>query len=457
MRRSIISCTIMLTLIVAQTEKAVAEEIVIDGLQTFVCIGIERDPRFNEKKFLVDKTKLDENALRNSLIIPKLEISAMAAPAPQYTIKQNSLDQSVGEYDFSEMGPFLGGEIKLLQPLNFRRMKNGLRAASKNYQMSVYDFEKAQVEEEEFLQELYFKYLYARHMVSVAQEIKHQIDKAVDTIQNALDEDDESVSQSDMLELKCSMFKVEDGCYQAECGLKVASNAVAFTLQTDNCIFTDTVFDLRSDPLPVIDSLKVKLILNHPDLKKLFAALEAQKKIVSVASGELFPDVFVAGNLKLSKAWNDKGKNGSTDEDIRSPYNKKEGSFGVGLRYNLNLWAAKDKYKKEKLNLEALQCKAAYAKEGLIVELVNQYEKVCMNKRRVSSAESAFKASEALLKSAAMKYDIDKKTIRSLVSAFEKNIQAKKDYYECILDYNISVAMLYCNAGLTVNDWPVKS
>jgi len=106
MRRSIISCTIMLTLIVAQTEKAVAEEIVIDGLQTFVCIGIERDPRFNEKKFLVDKTKLDENALRNSLIIPKLEISAMAAPAPQYTIKQNSLDQSVGEYDFSEMGPF---------------------------------------------------------------------------------------------------------------------------------------------------------------------------------------------------------------------------------------------------------------------------------------------------------------------------------------------------------------
>lgn len=456
MEKSIISCAIMLALIVTQTKTAVAEEIVIDGLRTFVCKGIERDPRFNEKKYNVYRTKHDENTLKNSLIIPKLEVSAIVAPAPQYTIKQNSLDQSVGEYDFSEIGPFLGGEIKLLQPLNFRRMKNGMDAASKKYQMSVYDFDKARVEEEEFLQELYFKYLYARHMMSVAKEIKNQIDKAVDTIQNALDEDDESVSQSDMLELKSSMFKVEDGCYQAECGFKMASNAVAFSLQTDSCIFTDTVFDLRGDPIPAVDSLKVKLVLNHPDLKKLGVALEAQEKMVSVASGELFPDVFIAGNLKLSKAWNDKDKKGSTDEDIRSPYNKKEGSFGLGLRYNLNQWAAKDKYKKEKLNLEALQCKAAYAKNGLIVELVNQYEKVCMNRNRVISAESAFKASDALLKSAAMKYDIDKKTIRTLVNAFEKNVQAKKDFFECILDYNISVAQLYCKAGLTVDDWPVR-
>jgi len=368
-------------------------------------------------------------------------------------IRQNEKGESVEGYDFSNIGPFFGTEIKLLQPLNIDRLLNGLKAASYNVNVSECDVRKARVEMSRTLQELYFKYIYTRQMTSLAQEVKTNLQKAIDKVNAALDEDDdERVSQADLLELKTQQFTIDDGLYQARYGQDVAHNAMVFCLQSDTFRIQDTVLYLRTDKIPGIDSLKVLMIANHPDLARLALGMKAQEMMVKVARGELLPDAFVAGSYKFTRAWSDKVHENST-EDLLNPYNKKEATLGLGLRFNLNMWSLKDKYIKEKCELEQLHYKETYASDGLFMDLENQYQKVNHYYKRQEAAAISLEAADSWLKSAAMKYDIDPSQVSGLLKAYEKNIQAKKDFYDCVLDYNIAVADLIAKTGLTLSDF----
>jgi outer membrane protein TolC len=422
-------------------------------LYSFVKTGSDRDPRVKEKQFDINKAKLIRTAIRNSAIFPKLEISSAIGPAPAYTIRQNASGQSVEEFDFTTIGPVIGAEVKVLQPLNIRRLNDGLAAADYNTQISELDAAKSKIEMNLYLQEIYFKYLYANQMVLFARDIRKNFDKAINAIKDSLDDDNPKVSQNDLFELKSFLFKIDDGLYQAEYVKDAARLAISFSLGRDHFLLHDTLINIREDSIPNIDILNFLLSKYHPDLKKLAKGIKAQEKLVKVAKGELYPDAFIAGSFKISKAWNDKDNNSNSDEDLLSPFNKKEGTFGFGVRYNLNFWSLRDKYIKENLSLQQLQYKQSYAQKGLLLELNNQYQKVLLNKKRLLSAEVSSVATASWLKSAALKYDLDPTELQMLLKAYEKNIQAQKDYYECILDYDVSVGELIAKTGLTLEEY----
>ena len=65
----------------------------------------------------------------------------------------------------------------------------------------------------------------------------------------------------------------------------------------------------------------------------------------------------------------------------------------------------------------------------------------------------SLRATESLLKDAAMKYDLDKSQTSALVSAYTQNISMQKDYYFAVCRYNVEFAGLVAKMGLSIQKY----
>ena len=445
---------LFLALVVGSSDTLLAAEcLVVSDLGSFVNTAMTRDPRRREKELAADMAQQKKSALRNSALLPELSIASAVGPAPEYTITRDNAGIQEQTYDFSKIGPFFGFEFNAIQPLNFHRYQNGIQAADCNIELSKQEIKKNVVEMNRYFQEIYFKALYACQMVALCSEARRTLRKAIVRLDSLLEEDAPTISQNNALELKSYVFKVDDGLYQAENGMDAAKSAMTFSLNADTVVLKDTLLYLRNEKLPGLDSMKVLLRQNHPDIKRLASAIEAQKALVSIARAEMFPDAFIAGSFKFTRSWNDQHYAPGSLEHLLDPFNQTTGSLGIGVRFNMNVWSTKEKYGREKLELETLLQKEAYAEKALVLQLENQYKTVVMHYKRQTSAAASLQSADAWLKGAAMKFDLDPSQVEGLLKAYEKNVEAQKDYYECVLDYDIAMAGLIAETGLTLDEY----
>mgnify|MGYP003418339540 FL=1 len=62
-------------------------------------------------------------------------------------------------------------------------------------------------------------------------------------------------------------------------------------------------------------------------------------------------------------------------------------------------------------------------------------------------------ASEAILKGAAMQYDLDKSKTGDLVNAYTQNVTMQKDYYFAVCKYNVEFAELISRMGMSLREF----
>jgi outer membrane protein TolC len=270
-----------------------------------------------------------------------------------------------------------------------------------------------------------------------------------------LDDGDESVSQTDLLQLKAGRFALDQGVNEAELGLARTRLGLRFLLgwpDTTSPAFTDTALSMRPEAIPTLDSLKIYTLRDHPDLKRLSNGLAARRELLKVAQGELGPDIFLFGSFQYSKAWSSDRQTGGKDPFARDPLNEVTGVAGLGMRLQLNFWQRYQKYRKERLELRQLQRTEVYAARGLLLQVEDAYVRLLKAKADVEDAQKAMRAAEAWLKGAAMKADLDASENGNLVGPFRNSLTAKRDYYKAVLEYDLSVTRLFKSVGWTLSD-----
>lgn len=428
------------------------ELVIISDLVSFVDSASKYDPRIFEKEITLQQALIKTESLRNKAVFPRLEATGVIGPAPAYTIITNSRGESIEKYDFENTGPFLGFEFKAYQPLSFYKLREGMNAAHSNEELAMHEICKQKTELNSYFQDIYFRYLFALQMSKLADEASKKLTKAINRLDTMLDSDSPGVSQSDLLELKTYVYDVDDGLYQARYGIEASRNAIAFSLGRDSFSLAESLLSVRNERLLPVDTLTKTLLLFHPDLQKLNDGIRIQTSKMVIARYDMLPEPFIAGSVTLKKSWAHQNHDHSENK-LMDPFNDKEGTLGAGLRLNLNFWSAKDSYIKEKLELESLERKRSYAGSGLVLEMKNQHAKVLFNSERLASATVSFQSANQLLKSKLIQYDLEPSLVTEVFKAYEKYLRASKDYYQCILDYNISVAVLISKTGLTLKQY----
>jgi hypothetical protein len=90
----------------------------------------------------------------------------------------------------------------------------------------------------------------------------------------------------------------------------------------------------------------------------------------------------------------------------------------------------------------------SYANRGIESQIEEKYVDFLVAKGKLESARNSLRATEGMLKGAALQYDINpSKTTGLLANAYKKNLLMKKDYYFAVYEYNMAVAKLFAQAG----------
>jgi len=417
----------------------------------FVKTALKNEPRFKESQMAVLAKEDRIEAIKAGALLPKFEFSMLSGAVPGLRKRIDSDGETIKIWDFTEMGPFWGMNIQAAQPLNYGQLQLGLKAARADLQQKKMELEgKEHLKKVEFLS-YYYGYLLAIEMDKLAQDGYNQMHKAADKMEEALDEEDESVSQMDLLELKAGFFEIDKAVLDAKSGLKKARLATKFALGLpDSAMFepADSVLAAANDFVPSLDSLKNWANVYHPDIRRLTAGLEAMSMQMELAAAKFAPEFFIMGEFEYAKSWSGDRTSLSKNTFAPDPVNKISGAFGIGLRYRLNFWNQWEQYKSARTDYRILRQTESYASKGIELQIEEKYEDFIVAKSKLESARNALRATEGMLKGAALQYDINPgKTSGLLANTYRKNLLMKKDYYFAVYEYNMALARLFAQAG----------
>ena len=432
-----------------------AGEVRYDCLR-FVEQGLANDPQMAETKHGLESKNDKIRSLTAEVILPTFNVSMMVGPAPGLKETVDQWGDTVDTYDFSRMGPFWAVEAKFIQPLNLGQYRSGKKALEADLQQKTFEIENSTRKKEVELQSYYYNYLLALEMKRLAADAKKQVDKAYDQLEEALDEDEPTVSQNDLLNLKAKMHTVKEGVIEADLGMKRVMLAIRFALalpEGDTFATEDTVLAMRPEPLPTEEQVRDLTIKYNPELKQLEAGLRARRLQMDLAEAKLAPEFFIMGEFQYVKSWAGNRNVLQKSAFAQDAVNKISGLVGVGLRYRLNFWKSWEEFRKARTDYRGLQLKENYAADGLVAKAVEQYYQVVAAKEKLDAMRESLRASEALLKGAAMKYDLDKSQTSDLVSAYTQNVSMKKDYYFAVCRYNVEFAGLIAKMGLSLQEY----
>ena len=435
-----------------------AGEVRYDVLQ-FVQAGLANDPILEETRHGVDAKKNKVRSLKSEVILPTFNVSMMVGPAPGLRDEIDTDGDTMSVYDFSKMGPFWGVQAKFIQPLNFGQYLTGKKALQADLQQKEFSIENEVNKKDVELQTYYYNYLLALEMKRLAADAQTRVDEAYEKMEEALDEDDPSVSQMDFLNLKVKMHTVKEGVTEADLGMKRVMLAIRFSLglrDDDTFVAEDTVLTPRSEPLPMLEEIRLITMQNHPELKQLTAGISARRAQMQLAEAKLAPEFFVMGEFQYVKSWAGNRSVMQKDAFAEDAVNKLDGLIGIGLRYNLNFWKYWEDYRSARTDYRGLQLKDRYAAEGLMAKAEEQYYQVVAAKEKMDALKESLRASESIMKGAAMQYDLDKSKTGELVSAYTQNVNLKKDYLFAVCKYNVEFAELISKMGMSLAAFRMK-
>ena len=425
----------------------------------FVKAGITHDPILEETRQGVVAKKDKIRALKANAILPTFDVSMIVGPAPGLRDEVDSDGDTMSVYDFSKMGPFWGVQAKFVQPLNFGQYRSGKKALEADLQQKQYSILEQVHKKDVELQTYYYNYLLAMEMQKLAASAKARVDEAYEKMEEALDDDDPSVSQMDFLNLKAKMHTVKEGVTEADLGMKRVQLAIRFALamrEDDVFVAEDTCLVPRTEPLPLLEEVRLITLQNHPELKQLAAGITARRTQMQLAEAKLAPEFFIMGQVEYVKSWAGNRSVMQKDAFAEDAVNKLDGLVGIGLRYRLNFWKYWEEYRSARSDYRGLQLKDRYAADGLMAKAEEQYYQVVAAKEKMEALKESLRASDAILKGAAMQYDLDKSKTGELVSAYTQNMNMQKDYYFAVCKYNVEFAELISRMGMSLAEFHEK-
>lgn len=443
---------------------AFAAEVRYDCLR-FVEAGLAFDPQVEELRYGTEAKKNKIDALKAEAILPTFTISMLVGPAPglkeynDYYFNENGDTLGVEKaekYDFSKMGPFWGVEGKFVQPLNLGQYRTGKEALQADLQQKSFEIENQLHQKDVEFQTYYYNYLLALEMKRLADDAKQQIDRAYEQMEEALDDDDPNVTQMDFLNLKAKMHTVKEAVTEADLGMKRVQLAIRFSLglqEGDVFVAEDSVLLPRTEPLPSLDDVRAMTERHHPELRQLSAGLRARRLQMDLSEAKLAPEFFIMGEFEYVKSWAGNRSVMQKNAFAQDAVNRLTGAIGIGLRYRLNFWNNWEKYKASRTEYHGLQLKEAYAVNGLVAKAEEQYYQVVAAKEKMDALQESLRATESILKGAAMQYDLDKSKTSELASAYTQNATVKKDYYFAVCKYNVEFAQLIAKMGWSLKDF----
>lgn len=379
-------------------------------------------------------------------ILPKLEFKQVLGTSTRARGVFNEfgvLSSPDSSFKFSNIRYYVAGELNLIQPIyTFGKLSNLERAAEHGVQADQANIEKTRAEVLLKVRELYWTLLLGKELLTVVGNAKSEVAKAQRTIDEALDQGSEDVSQTDLFKLQIFRYEVNKRHREALDRIEIAKSELRMALGLADGLD----FGLESEYLDAITArlegipayLEIALQA-RPEVAQIRSGLRARRALVNLQKSDFYPQLFFGGQVRYNYA---KDRFDTRNPYDYNPYNFFRPGVVIGLNMNLNFLQTRDKVRVAQAEYSQLAQKESLLLSGIRLEVQKAYLDAVRAETNMRESRRALRASENWLRSASMTFDMGIGEIKDLLEAFQANSKMKTEHLQNIFEFNTGVAKL---------------
>ncbi len=329
-------------------------------------------------------------------------------------------------------------KLSLQQPLfTGFKLQSSYDAAKLNAAASNMDY--SQAEQDLFLniKNAYWSLFKVLQMQNVIEDEIHTVKAHLEDVQNFYKQG--LATKNDVLKIQVQLSQAELQKIDANNNVKLAmlslNNVLGLPLDTkitlaDSVSMNDLTTENKS-----VDELVNEAMKNRPELKAMNLRIDASSMQITAAKGDWFPQLFVAGEYDYSKP----------NQRLVPTQDKFYGTWNVNVGVTYDLWnwgATVDRTEQAEANYEQAKDNSKLLKDAVTLDVNQSYlnlekshQKVTVSKENVKQAEENYRITDERFKQGL--------TLNSeLLDAEVALTQAKTDYVQSLVDYELSVAKM---------------
>lgn len=360
--------------------------------------------------------------------LSKVDPFAITTPFGSFTVSPAILDN-------------YNAKLSLQQPLfTGFRLQNSSRVADINSQAASEEMTRDKAEVIFTIRNAYWN-----HYKAIA--MKRLIDETVEQVKLKLQDAKNLAAQGLLTRNDVLKFEVQlsNTLYQqAEAGNAVVLSMIALNNAMNTPLMTDiTLTSNASEGSGTIDKLEDLLVSAYrqrPELKAAGLRVEAGKSGVEIAKGGWYPQVALSGNYTYAKP----------NQRIVPAKNQFDGTWDVTLGLSMDLWNWNTTgYQSEQAEAQLTQAKDALEtiKDGVTLEVTQNFLNARQAREKLTIARLAVSQAEENNRITGEKFKNGLATSSDVIDAEVALLQAKTNYTNALVDYELATARLKKSSG----------
>jgi outer membrane protein TolC len=378
-------------------------------------------------------------------ILPQFDLTFVVGPSPE--ARGNAL---TGDSDLSSWSAFTRAEATLLQPLfTFGRLEAAGSAARAGLEARRAGLDQARGRVEAQVGEAYYGLLLAGHLWDLAEEARQEIGNARARVQEKLEAEEGDYTYTDLFRLDRFVFDVVENANKVEKGRRLVASALRRLLgagEADSLILADGALEPMDAPIGPLSGYLDRAAGRH-DLRQLRAGIAVREAQARAARAELFPQFFVGGQFKYSRAPN---RDDQTSPFARDDFNFVQGGAVAGFRQTLSFGGASARARQARLEARKLAELNGAAEMGAALEIEKAYRELVEAQANVAAAETARTATRRWFVAARDGFNAGLEPASELIDAVKEYGIIRAKYFHAVFAYNRAVLALRAATGQSI-------
>lgn len=416
-----------------------AQEVRNLTLEESITIGLENSHQLHSSGMRVVSSEARLSEL-NAMRLPSLSFGASYTRLS--SVDPFSIETPFGNFDITQdIVNTYNLQLTLQQPIfTGFRLSGSADVAEYNYKAAQQDFSADK-------NTLIFNIKNAYWGLFKAKEVKKVVDENVDQIKAHLDDVQNLFKQglstrNDLLRVQVQLAEAELRQIDANNAVRLANislnNVINLPLSTK--IEIEENVEPQQDKLPGIDDLTDMTYKNRPELKAMDFRVKASETGIKVANSTWWPQIYLQGNYNYARP----------NQRIFPLTDEFKGTWDVTVNLQMNLWnwgqtsdqstQAEAMYEQTKDSYETL-------KDAVTLEVTQNYLNVLRAKERISVSAGSVNQAEENYRVTSDKFKNGLVLNSDLIDAEFDLLQAKTNYVQALVDYQLAKANLEKSVG----------
>ena len=331
--------------------------------------------------------------------------------------------------------------MTLQQPLfTGFRLSSSSNIAEYNYKATEEEYNKDKENLVYNIKSAYWNLFKAKRVKEVTDQNVEQVKAHLTNVQNFYEQG--LSTKNDLLKVQVQLSESQLKQIDAKNAVKLSRinlfNVLGIPLNTSSEI-PDSI-DNKTSQVNDLDDYIEKALDNRPELKAMQYNIKAGEAGVTLAESNWYPQIYLAGNYYYSKP----------NQRIFPAENNFKDTWDAGVSVSVDLWnwgSTVDKTDQAEAQLEEVKDSYKIIKDNIVLEVNSNYLSLVQSKDKISVAEESVSQAEENYRVTDEKFKNGLALNSDLLDAEVALLQAKTNYIQSVVDYELALAQLKKSIG----------